>query len=48
MTMKQQDNPYPLRYNYDYKPKVLNEYNRIFFQMKFLNIVIKFLIFVIL
>jgi len=30
MSMKQQDNPYPLRYNYEYKPKILKQYNRIF------------------
>jgi len=30
MTMKQQENPYPLRYNYEYKPGVLKEYGRVF------------------
>ena len=30
MTMKQQENPYPLRYNYQYKPGVLKEYGRVF------------------
>ena len=30
MSMKQQDNPYPLRYNYEYNPKILKKYGRIF------------------
>lgn len=30
MSMKQQENPYPIRYNYEYKPKILEQYGSIF------------------
>ena len=42
MSMKQQENPYPIRYNYEYKPKILEQYGSISLHLKSLNIVTKY------